>query len=74
MLLRRLSDPPRTLISLGMFCLVAGATTGTLLRHNAPLSPFWDQFGDGIFGMFYGMSIALMLIGFRLKARARRRG
>jgi hypothetical protein len=71
MLLRRLSDPPRTLISLGMFCLVAGATTGMILRHNAPLSLFWDRFGDGIFGAFYGMAIALMLIGLRLKVRAR---
>jgi hypothetical protein len=71
MLLKRLADPARTLTSLGMFCLVAGAMTGWILRRNAPLSPFWDNMGDGVFGALYGMAIALMLIGIRLKVRAK---
>jgi hypothetical protein len=54
-----------------MFCLVAGAMTGWILRRNAPLSPFWDNMGDGVFGALYGMAIALMLIGIRLKVRAK---
>jgi hypothetical protein len=72
MLLRRLSNPSRTLTSLGMFCFAAGATTGWIMRHDAPLSPFWDRLGDGIFGLFYGMAIGLILLGVRLKARGAR--
>ena len=69
MLLKRLANPGRTLTSLGLFCLVAGSTTGWLLRRSAPLTPFWDGWGDGVLGAFYGMAIALILLGIRLKTR-----
>ena len=71
MLLKRLANPAQTLISLGLFSLVAGSIAGWILRRNAPLTPFWDGFGDGLFGMLYGVAIALMLLGIRLKVRER---
>jgi hypothetical protein len=73
MLLKRLTDPGRTLTAAGMLCLVLGSTTGMVLRHSAPLSPIQDKLGDGLYGMFYGMSIALMLLGLRMKMKARAR-
>lgn len=73
MLLQRFSNPARTFTSLGLFSLVAGSGTGWLLRRNAPLTPFWDGFGDGLLGLFYGVAIALMILGIRFQARGRNR-
>ena len=73
MLLQRLANPARTLTSLGLLSLVAGSTTGWLLRRNAPLTPFWDGFGDGLLGLFYGVAIALMILGIRFQVRGRNR-
>jgi hypothetical protein len=71
MLLKRLANPAQTLISLGLFSLAAGSIAGWILRRNAPLTPFWDGFGDGLFGLLYGVAIALLLLGIRLRARER---
>ena len=72
MILRRAKDPQQTIFSLAIFSLAFGGLTSMLMRHNAPLTPFWDRIGDGMMGMFYGIASARVYGGGRLKARRAR--
>jgi hypothetical protein len=65
--MKRLKNP-QTLISLGMFSLVFGETASFMTRHYATV-PFWVNSGDFVMGIGFGASIALMLLGFRMKNR-----
>jgi hypothetical protein len=51
-----------------MFSLAFGNVAGWVLRHHAAV-PFWVDFGDFINGLGVGCSIALILLGLRMKNR-----
>lgn len=72
MILRKAKDPQQALFSAAMFCLAFGGIISMLMRHNVPLTPFWDNLGDGTMGMFYGAAIALVYLASRMKARRER--
>lgn len=58
---------PKTLISLGMFGLAFGEIASWATRHTTV--PFWVNAGDFTLGLGVGSSIALILLGFRMKNR-----
>jgi len=58
---------PKRIISLGMFSLAFGGISFQFARYvNLP-----SNLLDGVNGFFYGVGIAFMLLGIRLKARPR---
>jgi hypothetical protein len=59
---------PQTLISLGMFSLAFGNIAGWVMRQHTS-APFWADSGDFIMGLGVGTSIALILLGLRMKNR-----
>ncbi len=67
MALRKLR--PRTLMSAGMFALVAGALS---LRFAARIPGVTPDAADGISGLCYGTAIATLLLGIRSRARGGR--
>ena len=58
---------PKTIISLGMFFLAVGGISLQFTHYFKVPS----DLVDGVIGFFYGMAIACLLLGIRLKARQR---
>ena len=58
---------PKTIITVGMFFMAVGGISVQFTRHYHLLSNLLD----GATGFFYGVAIACMLLGIRLKARQR---
>ena len=58
----------QTLVSLGMFSLAFGNIASWVMRRHAGV-PFWIDFGDFVMGLGVGCSIALILLGIRMKNR-----
>lgn len=59
---------PKALIRLGLLFLVAASLSRWLAHPTFRLS---ESAIDGVVGMLYGVSIALMLLGLYLKGRRR---
>ncbi len=60
---------PQTLISVGMFALVAGALS---LRFAARIPGLTPDAADAFGGLCYGIAIAAILVGIRRRARGPR--
>ena len=64
MLLRKYDR--KTLMRLGMFCLILGALS---LRYLARLPGMTPDLADGGAGLFYGLAIGLLILSTRAPAR-----
>jgi peptidoglycan/LPS O-acetylase OafA/YrhL len=67
MSLRKYADGTR-LIVVGMFFLAAGAMSLNGLRRVAPIDP---DLADGVSGLFFGLAIGCLVLGFRARYRRR---
>ena len=66
----RLKDR-KTLMQIGLICLILGNSTHFLIRPESTPGRDWV---DGIFGLLIGLSIGLLLMSLRRKESETRRG